>query len=834
MRPRPKTLGFTSLLTLLAALYLADAAGAASVARQCREACGDEVAACVGAGGHPRACRRSVLGRCKREGVAACQGEALAPALAGSCSSPTVLPAQGGTFGGATSGTNALAGSCGSSGTAPEQVFQWTPTASGTATIQTCGAGTNFDTVLYMRSDTCASGPEVAAGCNDDACTNATGLFRASRLTPSVTLGHTYFIVVDGYGGAQGTFSLTITPPAPTTTTTTLPGGGGCSSPITIPASGGTVSGATSGASALVGSCGSSGTAPERVYQWTPAVSGTATIQTCGAGTTFDTVLYLRSGACASGPEMAAGCNDDACTNATGLYRASRLTPTVTAGQTYFIVVDGYGGAQGTFSLTVTPPAPTTTTTADPPTTTTTTTRPPTTTTRPPTTTTTTRPPTTTTTTLVGSGGFMSGILTDPTVVLTEPNLPKPTYLVPVVPSLFGVPCTRDGNNVGLSTSPLLGLWGADARHVYSKQEPWSADESLISIENRSSDGPNPLILDGFTYLPKYAPCGNYDLYDYRWHPSRAHPHEQINVNSSGTHLSWFDVVSCTETRSWLLPIAANYGIGSGEGNPSNDGRFVLIQGTQQIYVVDMDPQPPFAPYPSQRIGPALVVSNCGLSDCSIDWAGMSASGKYAVVSYNGDHPRVFDVNTSTLALTPHAMSTTPCDNIGTAAGGFMYSLGHADVAVNPFDSNEDVLVGQDECFPSSGQWNGVLISHVMMARLRDGQITALTDPNNEAFASHISTRNVNRPGWAYVDYYVEDGKRFSAEVIAVKLDGSQAVQRFAHEHSAFSGCYRCEPHASPSPDGRRIIFASNWADHCTTCGSNSDIKDYVIDARAP
>src|SRR5205823_7104249 len=148
--------------------------------------------------------------------------------------------------------------------------------------------------------------------------------------------------------------------------------GGSCSSPTVIPAPGGTFSGATSGTSALVGSCGSSGTAPERVYQWTPAFSGTATIQTCGAATTFDTVLYLRSGACASGPEMAAGCNDDACTNGTGLYRASRLTPTVTAGQTYFIVVDGYGGAQGTFSLTVTPPAPTTTTTADPPTTTTT------------------------------------------------------------------------------------------------------------------------------------------------------------------------------------------------------------------------------------------------------------------------------------------------------------------------------------------------------------------------------------------------------------------------------------------------------------------------------
>src|SRR5438876_1002645 len=167
-------MGFVYLLTLLAALHLTTSAQAASPSRQCRKACRNQIAACVGAGGHPRACRRDVLGRCKREGVAACQGEA--PALAGSCSSPTVLPAQGGTFGGATSGTNALAGSCGASGTAPEQVFQWTPAVSGTATIQTCGAGTNFDTVLYMRSGTCASGPEVAAGCNDDACTNATGL----------------------------------------------------------------------------------------------------------------------------------------------------------------------------------------------------------------------------------------------------------------------------------------------------------------------------------------------------------------------------------------------------------------------------------------------------------------------------------------------------------------------------------------------------------------------------------------------------------------------------------------------------------------------------------
>src|SRR5437016_5067973 len=76
MGQRLKTLGFASLLTLLAALPVTRSADAASVSRQCRRACRDEVAACVGAGGHPRACRKSVLGRCEHEGVAACQGQA--------------------------------------------------------------------------------------------------------------------------------------------------------------------------------------------------------------------------------------------------------------------------------------------------------------------------------------------------------------------------------------------------------------------------------------------------------------------------------------------------------------------------------------------------------------------------------------------------------------------------------------------------------------------------------------------------------------------------------------------------------------------------------------
>jgi hypothetical protein len=127
-----------------------------------------------------------------------------------------------------------------------------------------------------------------------------------------------------------------------------------------------------------------------------------------------------------------------------------------------------------------------------------------------------------------------------------------------------------------------------------------------------------------------------------------------INVNGSGNELSWYDVVDCVKTRSWPLPITSNTGVGSGEGNPSNDGRFVAIASATEMVIVDMDPQPPFAPWPSRRIGPPRTIADCGLSGCTIDWVSVSASGRYAVVNYNGDYPRVFDIDPATLALAPH------------------------------------------------------------------------------------------------------------------------------------------------------------------------------------
>jgi cysteine-rich repeat protein len=309
----------------------------------------------------------------------------------GTCASPIVLPPQGGSFTGTTSGASAQAGSCTSTSTAPEQVFVWTPSVSGTATFQTCSATqTTYDTVLYVRGGTCSGGAELA--CNDDTTgcgttTDPTNPHRGSRVTLSVTAGQSYYVFVDGFGGASGNFVLTIMPPGTTATPTPAPamsatptaapsatntastapsptptssGSGTCASPIVLPPQGGTFTGTTSGASAQAGSCTSTSTAPEQVFVWTPSTSGTATVQTCSATqTTYDTVLYVRGGTCSGGTELA--CNDDTTgcgttTDPTNPHRGSRVALTVTAGQSYYLIVDGFSGASGTFALTVFPP----------------------------------------------------------------------------------------------------------------------------------------------------------------------------------------------------------------------------------------------------------------------------------------------------------------------------------------------------------------------------------------------------------------------------------------------------------------------------------------------
>lgn len=92
-----------------------------------------------------------------------------------------------------------------------------------------------------------------------------------------------------------------------------------------------------------------SANSPDVIYEYTPPVTYDTYVSLCGSD--FDTGLSIRTGGgCPGTTEIA--CNDDSCGTSSGI----RLF--LNSGQTYWIIVDGYNGAQGNYQLSVVEVAP--------------------------------------------------------------------------------------------------------------------------------------------------------------------------------------------------------------------------------------------------------------------------------------------------------------------------------------------------------------------------------------------------------------------------------------------------------------------------------------------
>jgi hypothetical protein len=110
-----------------------------------------------------------------------------------------------------------------------------------------------------------------------------------------------------------------------------------------------TTSATLNGASSC-GSGGANGYGPDVFYSWTPACSGSVTIDTIGSD--YDTVLSVHS-ACPATAANTIACNDDAA----GFGLNSQVTFNYTAGTTYLIRIAGFNAHAGNFILRVVEPA---------------------------------------------------------------------------------------------------------------------------------------------------------------------------------------------------------------------------------------------------------------------------------------------------------------------------------------------------------------------------------------------------------------------------------------------------------------------------------------------
>ncbi len=288
-------------------------------------------------------------------------------------------------------GSDNFTGACGGNG-APDYAFSWTAPTDGQFTIST--QGSEFDTVLYVLLDGCSSGYPLA--CNDDVSIDE-GLTH-SEVTVSLFAGESIVVFVDGFGAQDfGYFLVTITASESgfcndgvdndgdgltdcldndcssdsncavevcdngidddgdglaDCVDDDCSGASGCET-VSCPdlelgtatgvpvAVGSTVGVSNDFASALCN--GKGGTASDVTVSWVAPNDGLFYIDTEGSG--FDTVLYVLAGSC-DGPELT--CNDDV-----GGTFQSAVELEAVAGETFIIVVDGYGGDAGDVQLNI-------------------------------------------------------------------------------------------------------------------------------------------------------------------------------------------------------------------------------------------------------------------------------------------------------------------------------------------------------------------------------------------------------------------------------------------------------------------------------------------------
>ena len=352
------------------------------------------------------------------------------------------------------------------------------------------------------------------------------------------------------------------------------------------------------------------------------------------------------------------------------------------------------------------------------------------------------------------------------------PKVPRPDYRKPITDPTFDTTVER-------ITGSELGL-GRVVRHVYSKLEPWNSDGSLYLLGYPTTA---PL-LDGETFKP----LRTFDSPGYAvW--SNTDPHKIF-----GVHANRFVSVNPLSDATTLIHRFSglhDLTIGRGEGNLSNDDRYVALTGADDehrthLIVYDL--------VADRSVGRRVLHG-------SLDNAMVSQSGTYIVLNWNQNGAarnhgiEVFDRQ---LHFQRQIATNGEHGDVGYAMDG-----DEVWVAMSPSRT------ASVEAYPLDG-----------------GQTIEVIGTDPGIGGGHISCRNLDRPGWCYLSDDSPAGKyQGNDQVWAQRIETNGEVEVFAHLHHSYAG-YVHEPQAVPNRDGTRVAWASDWDG-----GGKAPVYDYVAGA---
>ncbi len=358
--------------------------------------------------------------------------------------------------------------------------------------------------------------------------------------------------------------------------------------------------------------------------------------------------------------------------------------------------------------------------------------------------------------------------------VTIPPAMPQPDYLQPAVDPVFMtqfVRVTEPGREkkAGVYCDKIY------CTHRYSSAQAWNADQSLLIITNGCV---GLCFLDGQTFEPLFVRRNPSAC---EWHPRDAALMICLHANNIATWAPKANEVKLI----WQSEEYNAFEFGPFKGNPSDDGNRLAVRarnkdGELVAFAYDIAEKKKF---------PDIKLADLSGENNSVS---ISPSGRYIMFMQNAvdgvEQSYVYSVDgTLVQHWTEH------------------HRPGHGDMTIDADGS--DVYVGVSKSDPDK--------FHIIKRRLKDGKVTDLLPYGD---GNHVSTRNINRPGWAIVSYsghffetdQNEDWAPFYQEVVAVRIDGSGEVRRIGHTRNADHD-YWSETHASISPDGTQIIWSSNW-----------------------
>jgi len=492
---------------------------------------------------------------------------------------------------------------------------------------------------------------------------------------------------------------------------------------------------------------------------------------------------------------------------------------------------------------------------------------------------------------IVSGVSLISGpqVISDPMATVTVAAAPRPEYLSELRLTGFGTKITRVTGDTGTTIPYLGGTWAKCSRHHYSKDQPWNDDSSLLYlIQRKAADGtkvpdnsPDLIILDGSTYTPLFGnknTTHNLDILsrciggangEFRWRPT--HPTQCVMWNSASQLLTVVELLSQTIVWQVHIPHACNdnslssaavprgsesFGM-LGEGNLSFDGRYLVLcshwwkpaqQGiVDEFCVVDLD---------AKVVGPmnqvpmtAALAATGDYGD--IDWASISPSGKYVVVKFsstsNPEYARCWKVNASTLVASQslYDAGDNPLFSNALDVHGWLATMGHADMTTDPspevLTGETDVYVGKckdpsysNHCSSADFAALGPMITQGLEKGTHHHDSLGTTGLSGAHLNEprHTSCRCYKDPLHALVTHYVNASNKLSDELVFWQLDSSDAfISRIATTRSDDSVGFVCEAHGVPSPDGRKVMFASNWQLNANPAYPDKyDVKAYVVD----